>query len=581
MASQIGKTQGNRNMVFLAVIMGLGFLVRFHGISFGLPYLYHADEPIVVNHALAYGSGDLNPHFFRIPPLASYLLFAIYGFIYLAGYFSGLLSGVLEFERLFYSDPTLFYIVGRLVLGVIPGTLSIFILYQLVLAHFGGKAALISAFMFSLSFLHVRDSHYIYPDILLVLVLIASFFIIFRLSRAGGAIDGRAHLQAGFLIGLAAAVKYNGIFLIIPYITAVLFSGKATQSVVAIIKAGAVSFLVFFILNPYAILDFNFFLAEMRAENTAHNEGTSFFHHLTYGLLGSLGIPCLFMSFAGACLYLSPHFNREQATKIAVLSSFITAYYGILVLKGQHYDRYVLPMMPFLIILASIFISWMSSQQKWKNAVLIISVLIATAFPFAKTFLLMMIINKEDVRTQARTWVEENIPSGSVLGLGIPFYMPRLQQSESQLLKRQQELKGYVTFSEAQTRRLTFHLNKERHLKKGYNFYYLSDQPEMKHFLFSGPFVAYDFDHLKKLGVQYLILTGSLELKGKQNFRYKRDSGMERVATFSPYKTLQVDSPYDTYPLTGLPFTWQELYNRKTNGMPLVIYHLKETPKAA
>src|SRR3989344_5891622 len=50
-----------------------GFKLRIWGLNFGLPYQFHQDEPIVVNHALAYGAGDLNPHFFIIPPLASYI----------------------------------------------------------------------------------------------------------------------------------------------------------------------------------------------------------------------------------------------------------------------------------------------------------------------------------------------------------------------------------------------------------------------------------------------------------------------------------------------------------------------------
>ena len=50
-------------------ILALAFLLRLVGVQFGLPHLYHADEPIVVNHAVAYGAGDFNPHFFKIPPL--------------------------------------------------------------------------------------------------------------------------------------------------------------------------------------------------------------------------------------------------------------------------------------------------------------------------------------------------------------------------------------------------------------------------------------------------------------------------------------------------------------------------------
>ncbi|MBU9889857.1 MAG: hypothetical protein KTQ49_08335, partial [Candidatus Omnitrophica bacterium] len=59
----------NRETFVLTGILALAFAVRAFGVPFGLPYLYHADEPVVVNHALAYGTGDLHPRFFNIPPL--------------------------------------------------------------------------------------------------------------------------------------------------------------------------------------------------------------------------------------------------------------------------------------------------------------------------------------------------------------------------------------------------------------------------------------------------------------------------------------------------------------------------------
>ena len=76
----------------LVLILLLGFSLRFVASWFGLPHLYHADEPIVVNHALAYGAGDLNPHFFKIPPLVSYLLCGVYGIFYLLGHWAGKFS---------------------------------------------------------------------------------------------------------------------------------------------------------------------------------------------------------------------------------------------------------------------------------------------------------------------------------------------------------------------------------------------------------------------------------------------------------------------------------------------------------
>ncbi len=98
-------TAGSGPLIWWVIAAAL--LLRVIGIGFGLPAAYHQDEPIVVNHALAYAGGDFNPHFFKIPPLVSYLLFGVYGFTYvLLCFFTGATTE--QFGALYFRDPTLF-----------------------------------------------------------------------------------------------------------------------------------------------------------------------------------------------------------------------------------------------------------------------------------------------------------------------------------------------------------------------------------------------------------------------------------------------------------------------------------------
>src|SRR3989338_5696232 len=101
----------------LFFILGVGFILRLVGVQFGLPDIYHADEPIIVNHAVQYGSWDFNPHFFWIPPLTSYLLFIAYGFYFLFGVVVGWFSSLEDFKVLFLADPTSFYLIARGLFG--------------------------------------------------------------------------------------------------------------------------------------------------------------------------------------------------------------------------------------------------------------------------------------------------------------------------------------------------------------------------------------------------------------------------------------------------------------------------------
>src|SRR5262249_49500802 len=71
---------GHWELGILIVILALALIIRLVGIQFGLPYVYFTDEALLVNHAVAFGTGDLNPHFFGYPSLYMYVLFVIYGF---------------------------------------------------------------------------------------------------------------------------------------------------------------------------------------------------------------------------------------------------------------------------------------------------------------------------------------------------------------------------------------------------------------------------------------------------------------------------------------------------------------------
>ena len=144
-----------KNNLALYLILVLGFVVRFYGVQFGLPEIYHADEPMVVNHAVAYGSWDFNPHYFKLPPLLSYSLFFLYGIYFVLGYIVNVFNSISEFEMLFLTDPSSFYLIGRTVFGVIFGTATIYLVYLLALQLCGGKkVAILSALFLALSFLH-------------------------------------------------------------------------------------------------------------------------------------------------------------------------------------------------------------------------------------------------------------------------------------------------------------------------------------------------------------------------------------------------------------------------------------------
>jgi hypothetical protein len=150
----------------LVGIVTLALGLRVWGTSFGLPYIYHFDEHFYVNTALNLGAGVINN-----PPCAatglSNISFGEYAGYYVVGRIFGEFSSPQDLEAAYRSDPTVFYLLGRLTTALL-GAATVVALYALGKAAAGPTTGLWAAGFLAVSLLHVRDSHYSVPDIAMV-----------------------------------------------------------------------------------------------------------------------------------------------------------------------------------------------------------------------------------------------------------------------------------------------------------------------------------------------------------------------------------------------------------------------------
>lgn len=554
--------------LFLAGILILGFLVRVFGVHFGLPHLYHADEPVVVNHALAYGTGDLNPHFFNIPPLVSYLLFFCYGIFYAMGRGTGFFHSAGDLERLFYTDPTAFYLIARGIFGVLLGTVSIYLLYRLVKRFWTSEKALLAALLLAVNFLHARDSHYVYVDIPLLCVLLAGFEVIFRMGETPG--SRKWHLACGGMIGLATATKYNGVFLAIPYLWICLRVVPREKWIGAWALAAGTAAAVFAALNPYAVVDHSFFIKEITEQSAANSGGLPFFHPLKYSLAGAMGLVVLTIAAAG---WIRAVFSKKPVYEAVAV--FVLGYYLVLFKWGQPYDRYALPLVPFLCILAADFLfsrrTELSHGKLSLTPVLWVLVIGVIVWPSCLRILRWdLLMAAPDTRTVARAWIEENVPDGSRIALDGTFFMPRLSFSEGQLKEKLAGLDGSGGQAGAKKRRLEFLLAES--FQPSYEIYFMSSQPGTGKFLFGEPEISYDVAALRQKGVEYVLVADGARGGAPAAFLDELKKTARPVVKFSPYRRSGDAGPYDVQPLTGGPFLAKDIRARKRNGYPLAVY---------
>ena len=401
----------NRKLI-LAIIILIAIAVRLAGIDFGLPFKCHNDEPIIVNYALSYGTGDLNPHFFKVPPLLSYLLFFLYGIFFLIGKFAGYFQSVSDFGYRFLSDPTSFYLIGRVVLGLIPGSISVFLIYVLGKDIFSVRTGLFAALFLALNFLHVRDSHFIYFDIPLVFFVLIFLIILHRLFIRN---SYRDWLLSGLILGVSVSVKYNAVFLALPMAIVVIRNGVHFREGWGVflkksILAGCMLAVGLFITNPFMFLDWKFFFSTRMPLHQL-----DFWYHMKVSLLGGCGI---LMCLAAVFGMVRTVVKRNFFPIIFMIS--MLSYYLLLTRSSQMAERYVFPILPLVLIFSAYAVDNCMTFIKSKGLRSVAAVCISAVLLFpsmARIYYCDRLFMAEDTRAESYYWVMENIPSDSVIVL--------------------------------------------------------------------------------------------------------------------------------------------------------------------
>jgi 4-amino-4-deoxy-L-arabinose transferase-like glycosyltransferase len=404
-------------------LIAIALLLRSWGIGFGLPFTYHPDEHQYVDSALGFFKGDLNPHRFNNPALYKYMLFLEYGLLYLVGRCAGLFRSVAEFEALWHTDPTIFYLLGRLT-GAVFGTATIPLTYLIGKYTYGRRSGLLASCFLAFTFLHARDSHYAVNDVPMTFLAMASILCSVLMHQRGST---RYYLLAGLFIGLATATKYVAALATIPFLLAHFLShpsglrdipAKLISS--KLIKGFTALGAAYLIASPYSLLDSQAFMEDIRLLSLrgamgfkglqlADVSGWVFYlRTLNWGM----GYGLLLISIIGLLFAVCRHTKEDL-----LLISFPLALYLFLGRQVMFFARFIIPALPILVLLAArvllLAISRMPLLGQAKNYVLVIAVVAALLQPTCSIIRHNYLLTRKDTRTIAKDWIEENIPSGA------------------------------------------------------------------------------------------------------------------------------------------------------------------------
>jgi 4-amino-4-deoxy-L-arabinose transferase-like glycosyltransferase len=347
--------------IALAAILLLALALRVVGVRYGLPYpVLDPDEGSIVPRAWRMGhEGHLDPGWYDYPSLLMALLAPVQAFFHEPSYEAARGAAVL---------------IG---LGGVAAT------WWLGRRAYGTGAAIVGATAVAVSTTHVAYSRVAVTDVLLTLMITVAIAL---------AVDGRI-AWAGLAVGLAASAKYPGVLAAAPVVVA----GWGRWRSLA--RAGALAAAAFALTSPFVLLHARAAWQDIsRVQRLARDGWLGFerdpwtpfaFLDRTWHALGPV--------LALAVVAIVVGFVRRRRSDL-ILLTFVAAYLVYLLPLHAHFDRYVLPLVPVLAVLAGS---------------------IRVTVPVALALLVVPLVwsvgdtrelTRTDTRVRAAAWIADNVP---------------------------------------------------------------------------------------------------------------------------------------------------------------------------
>lgn len=357
---------GGAESLALVTILALAAVLRLVGVRYGLPYpLLDPDEASIVPRAFAMAhAGRLDPGWYDYPSL---------------------LMALLAPAQAFASDPS--YGAARVV-AVAIGLLGVGATWWLGRRAYGAAAGIVGAAAVAVATTHVAYSRVAVTDVLLTLGITCAIAL---------ALEGRLE-WAGLAVGLAASAKYPGALAAVPVAVAGFGSWRRLG------KGALLAVAAFAATSPFVLVHAGAAWEDVRRVQWLARAGWLGFENdpatpLAFAdrLWGALG-PFVVLAVAGIAVAVA---RRRRAD--LVLLSFVAAYWLYLMPLGAHFDRYVLPLVPVLAVLAGGIRFAMPAA---------LALLLVPALWSARE---AVDLTGTDTRLRADAWIAAHVPRGERL----------------------------------------------------------------------------------------------------------------------------------------------------------------------
>ncbi|MEO6906977.1 MAG: glycosyltransferase family 39 protein [Abditibacteriaceae bacterium] len=417
-------------------------IVRLIGIRWGLPdalhwYSYHPDEYQIFSSVanLDFFNGKFDPHFFNYPSLYIYLVYITH--FLLSGF--GIFTLNANDPNFIWQWPQQILLTARWLSALFGAGTAVLVFaiikswrpkLHIVYAVFGG---LLMAFVPG----HVQHSHFATVDVAATFFVALSLWLAVYIQNSPH--PTRTFLWSCFVAGLAAATKYNaGIVVLAPL--CVLFLEERLRSHIKVLLPALIGsgFVGFVIGCPYSVLNFKEFWGDGQNTGVAYEllvhphqgqgdvfigSGNGWIYHLTFNLpfvlTWSLLLLCLF-GILRICV------AKGISKQRWLLLIFVGVFFLSLGFSQVRFMRYVLPLVPPLIVFAVFGARWLKVLLGKKFTTTICSFILLITFWGSANVLSNFV--SSDPRTQAAEFMQSNVNAPTTVGvIDVPrFWSPPL-----------------------------------------------------------------------------------------------------------------------------------------------------------
>lgn len=430
-------TVSQRWMVVFVVLVALGLRI-WGGLTFGLPYLYDPDESAFVSPSLKMvWDSDLNPGWFGHPgSTVIYLNAAVYKLLAMVAPAFGLFDTMRGFRRYILNDPTLIYVLARGIY-VLIGACTVWLLYTLTRHAFGRATALLAATVLAVMALHIEYSQMVRTDIIVTALAVLAAHQAISLGRDGAL---RRYVWSGVLVGMAVATKYPAVLIgVMIFVAHLLAEGVQWRAAWKLLVSGATALLSLFVCSPFLFIDHAAVRRDLAAEAWGGHlsaSGSGFWGNVGWYLEGPLPNVFGWFGLALALLGLWVAF-RQRRVDAVILASFVAAYVLAISAHPLRWERWIIPVLPFVALLAAVGVSALAKglsermafipRKGWSvvlGAALVLPMLLQTVQQGQNR-------SGPDTRAQAREWLLANVPAKSKVL--IEAYGPQVPKDRYQL----------------------------------------------------------------------------------------------------------------------------------------------------